>query len=350
MNSGTGPKTSLLSPEAATRFMSLGDGRPPDQAGCPRWHTPRARDRAWRGGAWLAAVVSGLLTANLVLFPPEPPHAEARRGSVGDPRPGVAAVVARAAREDGNPASQEHVMSRNLGKSAVQAAAATVLAATSAASAQNLVSNPGFEQSNYAGDCCPGCGTTVTVPGWEASNVDHLRGNPTTGIPAGEGSRYVDLNQCSPGWVRQAITVVPGRRYRLRFLMTFMNGYSCQQNPREVRVTFGGTVHSITSPGPTDGWASYEFVTTAAATPLTLEFRGINGGCVSGEIDDVLVTEIRCHADLNQDGRVDGSDISALLGFWGPTGTVLPTADINQDGTVNGGDLAQLLAAWGPCP
>lgn len=275
---------------------------------------------------------------------------EAQYGYVGDLRPGAAAAVAPAAGEDANPARQERMMSTSPGTTTRAIAAATALAAASAGNAQNLVANPSFEQSNYAGDCCPSCGSTVTVPGWEASNIDHLRGNPTTGIPAGEGSRFVDLNQCSAGWVRQAITTVPGRRYRLRFLMTFINGYSCQQNPREVRVTFGGSVQSITSPGPTDGWASYEFVTTAAGMSMTLEFRGINAGCVSGALDDVSVTEIRCQADLNQDGRVDGADISALLGFWGPTGTVLPTADINQDGTVNGADLAQLLAAWGACP
>ncbi len=56
-----------------------------------------------------------------------------------------------------------------------------------------------------------------------------------------------------------------------------------------------------------------------------------------------------CSADVNEDGVVNGADISAVLGFWGLTGKPLPAADINRDGIVNGADLAQLLGSWGPC-
>ena len=49
-------------------------------------------------------------------------------------------------------------------------------------------------------------------------------------------------------------------------------------------------------------------------------------------------------ADLNADGRVDGTDLSILLAAWGQTGT---TADIDGSGIVDGVDLSSLLAAWG---
>lgn len=62
-----------------------------------------------------------------------------------------------------------------------------------------------------------------------------------------------------------------------------------------------------------------------------------------------IVSDTCCPTDINRDGIVNGSDISVLLGFWGPTGTAFPAADINQDGIVNGGDLAALLSTWGPC-
>ena len=56
-----------------------------------------------------------------------------------------------------------------------------------------------------------------------------------------------------------------------------------------------------------------------------------------------------CSADVNEDGVVNGADISAVLGFWGLAGKPLPAADITRDGIVDGADLAVLLGSWGPC-
>jgi hypothetical protein len=53
--------------------------------------------------------------------------------------------------------------------------------------------------------------------------------------------------------------------------------------------------------------------------------------------------------DLNPNGTVDGSDLGALLAFWGPVSPAFPRADINRDGVVNGEDLGLLLSNWGPC-
>lgn len=56
-----------------------------------------------------------------------------------------------------------------------------------------------------------------------------------------------------------------------------------------------------------------------------------------------------CPADLDHDDTVSGSDLSALLGSWGPcSGTC--AADLDHDGVVAGSDLSQLLGSWGPCP
>jgi hypothetical protein len=49
-------------------------------------------------------------------------------------------------------------------------------------------------------------------------------------------------------------------------------------------------------------------------------------------------------ADLNNDGVVDGADLGALLGAWGPCSGC--AADLNDDGVVNGADLGTLLGAW----
>ncbi|MGA1630626.1 MAG: GC-type dockerin domain-anchored protein [Phycisphaerales bacterium] len=47
--------------------------------------------------------------------------------------------------------------------------------------------------------------------------------------------------------------------------------------------------------------------------------------------------------DLNNDGVVNGADLSILLSAWG---TADPVADINGDGIVNGADLSTLLSNW----
>jgi formylglycine-generating enzyme required for sulfatase activity len=66
-------------------------------------------------------------------------------------------------------------------------------------------------------------------------------------------------------------------------------------------------------------------------------------------IPDVCESDV-CHdADLTVNGIIDGSDLGALLAFWGPINPVFPQADINHDGVVDGGDLGKLLANWGLC-
>lgn len=54
-----------------------------------------------------------------------------------------------------------------------------------------------------------------------------------------------------------------------------------------------------------------------------------------------------CIGDLNDDGVINGADLTILLGAWG---TSDPVADLNDDGAVNGADLTILLGAWGDCP
>ena len=47
--------------------------------------------------------------------------------------------------------------------------------------------------------------------------------------------------------------------------------------------------------------------------------------------------------DFNEDGIVDGVDLSQLLGYWNGTN---PLYDINGDGLIDGADLARLLGNW----
>ncbi|MBX3354897.1 MAG: VCBS repeat-containing protein [Phycisphaeraceae bacterium] len=69
-------------------------------------------------------------------------------------------------------------------------------------------------------------------------------------------------------------------------------------------------------------------------------------------IDNVVVSGVvcidapACVGDINNDGVVDGADLSIILGAWN---TNDPTADLSGDGTVNGADVAIVLGNWGSC-
>lgn len=49
--------------------------------------------------------------------------------------------------------------------------------------------------------------------------------------------------------------------------------------------------------------------------------------------------------DINQDGLVNGFDLTILLGAWSSVGG---PADVNDDGVVNGLDMTVVLSAWDP--
>jgi hypothetical protein len=58
-----------------------------------------------------------------------------------------------------------------------------------------------------------------------------------------------------------------------------------------------------------------------------------------------------CTGDLDEDGIVNGSDLTILLSEWGlkSTGKACLRSDLQGDGAVGGADLAILLAKWGSC-
>ena len=58
---------------------------------------------------------------------------------------------------------------------------------------------------------------------------------------------------------------------------------------------------------------------------------------------------LACPADLNGDGNIGFSDLTTILGGWGPCDGICP-ADINGDGNVGFSDLTTVLGAWGLCP
>ena len=61
------------------------------------------------------------------------------------------------------------------------------------------------------------------------------------------------------------------------------------------------------------------------------------------EIDAVVDVASQSSPDLNNDGIVNGVDLTILLGDWGVEGSPF---DQNGDGIIDGADLTVILAAW----
>lgn len=88
------------------------------------------------------------------------------------------------------------------------------------------------------------------------------------------------------------------------------------------------------SGSPASVYAIYEKGGTGNADIVGARIRG----------DGTLGPPATVVGDLNGDGHVTGSDLSLLLGAWGPGGG---SADLDQNGQVDGADLVMLLSNWG---
>ena len=62
------------------------------------------------------------------------------------------------------------------------------------------------------------------------------------------------------------------------------------------------------------------------------------------QVVGIAFATITCPGDLNQDGFVDGVDLSILLGSWGSI-----SGDLDGNEVTEAADLALLLGYWGPC-
>ena len=130
----------------------------------------------------------------------------------------------------------------------------------------------------------------------------------------------------------------------------------------------GGVVLAPTDADPAAGYWRYELpaggnYSIDATIECSSEAVSSGFGSVNKLMDEVLRAHIEFHLpgaggedddeddeetedeDLNQDGKINGADLAAILQFWG---TQDPAHDLNGDGQVNGGDFALVLGAWRP--
>ncbi len=145
------------------------------------------------------------------------------------------------------------------------------------------------------------------------------------------------------------------------------NEWSSLTTGSEVR-SAGGVVLAPTDADPAAGYWRYELpaggnYSIDAAIECSSEAIASGFGSVNKFMDEAIQLHIEFHLpgaggedddedeeetedeDLNQDGKINGADLAAILQFWG---TQDPAHDLNGDGEVNGGDFALVLGAWRP--
>jgi hypothetical protein len=106
------------------------------------------------------------------------------------------------------------------------------------------------------------------------------------------------------------------------------------------------------------GWVSKSFAVDSFVTPsatVQVRFTAVDVGTetiLEAAMDGLTMENLICDdspaclGDIDENGVIDGSDLSQILGFWGQSGV---PADLNVDGDVDGLDLAILLGGWGAC-
>ena len=242
----------------------------------------------------------------------------------------------------------------------------------------NHVLNGGFE-ANPVNQCCTSAahwtgGIDLVVYEWFADT----------------GGVSIDLNTGVASSITQSIAVAQAGTYRLAFAMA---GNECGGSPQTKRLratidTYSEEFEHVLPDGSElpGEWSVFERSLYLPAGTHSLKFQSLIGGCGGPAVDSIAlhlladcngdgvpdIDQIRlgvladvdqngvpdccdegvscdpCLGDVNNDGIVNGADISVLLGFWGLNGKPV-AADINQYGSVDGADLAQLLGSWGQC-
>ncbi len=96
-----------------------------------------------------------------------------------------------------------------------------------------------------------------------------------------------------------------------------------------------------------------DFVTPTSQVRVRFSaIDGLPGSIVEAGLDDFRFEQFSCSepcpADVNGDSNVNVTDLLAVIGAWGATGS--NPADINGDEIVNVSDLLAVIGAWGPCP
>jgi len=99
--------------------------------------------------------------------------------------------------------------------------------------------------------------------------------------------------------------------------------------------------------GGSSAGRAYMFFLSDSPSPLAPMM--VSGGSIDNPGDAEPSTDDDQNNDANNDGAINGDDITAILSAWGPCandGADNCPADLNGDGTVDVNDLLQFISAW----
>ena len=114
-------------------------------------------------------------------------------------------------------------------------------------------------------------------------------------------------------------------------------------------VSVGGGIANLNINSPT--WTALSCCLICDNEPSQIYKAWTDGGgnCVNDSCEECGPPPSACPSDLDQNCRVDASDLGLLIAAWNSDGANVQGSDINCDGIVNAADLGLLIGAWGPC-
>lgn len=172
----------------------------------------------------------------------------------------------------------------------------------------NLLVNGGFEFPGGGGPA-PGTWGVYTVDGWASSRSDErieVWPDGYLGVPASEGSFFVELNVVVAETLSQTVTVIPGAFYEWSI------DHRGRDNDDTLEILIDGVVVAThtTAPG---AWVTYSGTHEATASTLELGFRAVDGGGSGNLIDNarlsVLGRNVALGASASQSSQYGSASI-----------------------------------------
>jgi hypothetical protein len=118
---------------------------------------------------------------------------------------------------------------------------------------------------------------------------------------------------------------------------------------------FGGGLEMCRAADPNVSFLRYGMITTAGVFELdefgTLMEIGQHGSSLFSQASAIGYRAVPDRSpDINSDGCVNGSDLSLVLSYFNESSSSFPEADLDLNGRIDGADLTILLGAWADCP
>lgn len=202
-----------------------------------------------------------------------------------------------------------------------------------------VAENPLFDipltASNPSGEWVVPAGVNTVIP-YFCSVSDHCdRGMVGEIIVAPRpGSKVIEVQQDGINFTPEEITVSPGDTV----LWVHNNGGHTATSGSHAP---GCTPDNIYFDLPLDNDYTGAIWEVPEKMPDVLEYICIYH-CELGHVGTIYRAQYSA-GDLNQDGVVNGADLTILLGAWGTSDAI---ADLDGNGVVNGADLTILLGDW----